>query len=170
MVFLIGMPGCGKSFWGAKLAAAWGWEHVDTDKFVEEKMDMPVANIFETKGLAFFREMESKALTEIIETYPDQTIISTGGGAVTVPEIRELLFGEYCTVYLKAGKSLLLSRLQDDKTRPLFFKDADLRRTLELIFKERASFYEMATFILPAENLTLQSFQPVFQQCSELRS
>ena len=63
-IILIGMPGCGKSTIGKRLAAQQGKKFVDTDALVEQKAGKSIPEIFAQDGEAAFRALEA----EVIET------------------------------------------------------------------------------------------------------
>ena len=79
-IVLIGMPGCGKSTIGKKLAAEQGKKFVDTDALVEQKAGKSIPDIFKEEGEAAFRALEA----EVIETVGKENgqVIATGGGSV----------------------------------------------------------------------------------------
>ena len=45
-IILIGSMGSGKSHLGRNLADAKGWQFVDTDRILEKRYNMPIADIF----------------------------------------------------------------------------------------------------------------------------
>lgn len=83
-IVLIGMPGCGKSTIGAKLADLTGRKFVDTDALIEQKAGKPIPEIFATEGEDAFRALEHQVICEIGSGHGQ--IIATGGGVVTRPE------------------------------------------------------------------------------------
>ena len=83
-IVLIGMPGCGKSTVGARLAALTGKTLIDTDTLVEKKAGKPIPEIFASLGQDAFRAMEHAAVCEAGAGHGQ--IIATGGGVVTRPE------------------------------------------------------------------------------------
>lgn len=82
-IILIGMPGSGKSTIGKALANLTGRPLVDIDSHIIEEVG-PISDYILTHGEPAFRAIESN----IIANVGKQTglIISTGGGAVTMPE------------------------------------------------------------------------------------
>lgn len=77
---LIGMPGCGKSTQGARLAEALGFEFYDSDDEIVKKAGMPIPEIFKTQGEPAFRELEAQVIREL--SGKNSCVIATGGGAV----------------------------------------------------------------------------------------
>ncbi len=97
-IVLIGMPGCGKSTLGARLAAKTGRRFVDADDIVREKAGMPIPEIFEKMGEAGFRAIE----TEVLGMLGMQSglVLATGGGCVMREENYPLLHQNGVLVWL----------------------------------------------------------------------
>ena len=83
-IFIIGMPGCGKSSLGRKVASTMGLTYVDTDARIEQAAGCPVTQIFEKYGEAAFRAAETNVLIQL--TREPGSLVSTGGGMVMRPE------------------------------------------------------------------------------------
>ncbi len=79
-VILVGMPGCGKSTVGRKIAVALGRDFYDTDDVITEKEGMTPAQIIEQKGEPAFRDIEAAVCAEM--AVKNNAVISTGGGAI----------------------------------------------------------------------------------------
>ncbi len=79
-IFIIGMPGCGKSSLGRKVASNLGLPYVDTDQRIEQAVGCPTTQIFERYGEQAFRNAETNALIQL--TREPAAIVSTGGGMV----------------------------------------------------------------------------------------
>ena len=79
-IVLIGMPGCGKSTVGAKLAELTGREAVDLDALIAERAGIPIPEIFASHGEAAFRALEREITAEAGKQ--SGKIILTGGGVV----------------------------------------------------------------------------------------
>jgi len=85
-IVLIGMPGCGKSTIGARLATLTGKNFVDTDALIEQKAGKSIPEIFADDGEDTFRAIEHQVICEVGAAHGQ--IIATGGGIVTRPENR----------------------------------------------------------------------------------
>ena len=79
-IFIIGMPGCGKSSLGRKVANNMGLNYVDTDQRIEQAAGCPVTQIFERYGEQAFRNAETNVLIQL--TREPGSLVSTGGGMV----------------------------------------------------------------------------------------
>ncbi len=79
-IVLIGMPGCGKSSIGARLAEMTGREAVDIDAEIVKAAGKTIPEIFEESGEAEFRRMEREQTA--LAGKRSGCIIITGGGVV----------------------------------------------------------------------------------------
>ena len=82
-IILVGMPGSGKSTIGQSLAKLTGRTLVDIDPLITEEVGS-ISDYILTHGEPAFRAIESNIIADVGK----QTglIISTGGGAITIPE------------------------------------------------------------------------------------
>ena len=137
-LWLIGMMGSGKSSVGAEAARRLGVDHRDTDAIIEARAGMPVELIFETIGVAAFRDLERQAVDHAAGL---TGIISTGGGAVLDERSRVTMAETGTVVYLAAEAPTLRRRVGDVASRPLLHGD-DPVQTLARILEERRPAYE----------------------------
>ena len=80
-IVLIGMPGCGKSTVGKKLAEATGRAFADADERIVQLAGNSIPEIFAEDGEEAFRAFETAALKELGKQ--SGLIIASGGGCVT---------------------------------------------------------------------------------------
>ena len=107
-IILIGMPGCGKSTVGRKLARQLGRQFADADAAVEVRSGMSIAEIFAAEGEAGFRKRE----TDVLEILGKEsaTVIATGGGCVTKSENLQFLRQNGKIVWLQRDISSLATQ------------------------------------------------------------
>ena len=129
-IALIGMPGSGKSSVARSLHQITGRPVFDTDEMVEKKTGISIPLIIETKGIEFFRRLESEALNEAGKQ--SGAIIATGGGAVTQPRNLPLLRQNSRIVWIQRDPALL-----SVAGRPL-----SLGKGIEALLRERRPLYE----------------------------
>ena len=119
IIALIGYRGSGKTAVAQLVALRLGWDWVDADVEIELKAAKSIAAIFADAGEAEFRNLESKALAELIQR--DQCVVALGGGVVLREENRKRLrdaagSGRCKIVWLKATPETLWERIQADPT------------------------------------------------------
>lgn len=112
-IVLIGPMGSGKTTLGKKLAVELKVEFVDTDKIVA-KHHGAITKIFETKGEAHFRELETQALEKALRGI---AVVATGGGAV-LSETNQNLMRQHHVVFLDTTAEYVLGKINLEK-RPL---------------------------------------------------
>ena len=101
MIFLYGAPASGKSTLGRALAERLGLHFVDLDERIVAEAGMTIPEIFKSRGEAVFRDIESKALKEVVSGLISKlqtsnfklstpTVVSLGGGTLLRDENRGL--------------------------------------------------------------------------------
>jgi len=145
IVYLVGMPGSGKSTVGPELAARLGVPYVELDAEIERDAGRTVREIFEGDGEARFRELEAAALSEAAER--DPSVVSCGGGVVLEPANRITLRATGDVVFLSVPLEVLRERVRPATDRPLIRAEGDLER----LFREREPLYrEFAAHVVDA--------------------
>lgn len=152
--------GSGKSSLGKQLSEKLNFRFVDLDKYIEEKLKKPIAEIFEQHGENFFRQTEADCLRELGEL--ENTVIATGGGTPCFYENMNWLNKNGATVYLKFPPEILFERLLPlKKNRPLLahMKDGELLNFIEEKLAERENFYLQSNYTIenPSVELILNS-------------
>jgi shikimate kinase len=162
LIFLVGFMGCGKTTLGKKLANRLGYEFIDLDHVLEAKEGMTIAEYFSQYGEAKFREEESILLKQM--EYPENAIISTGGGLPCFFDNMEWMNSHGRTFYVKLSPRALAERLDKGKTtRPVLQgKTGDeLIAFIEEKLSEREPFYSKATFIVNGIDLTSEKAEQI---------
>ena len=119
-LILIGMPGCGKSTIGKRLAQRLNLPFLDLDAEIEELAGMPIPAIFEQEGEDGFRQWETKAFLQAVGK---GRIIATGGGIVTRQE-NLLIAKQGWVVFLDRPLAAIMNDVRTD-TRPLLKEGKD---------------------------------------------
>ncbi len=115
-IVLIGYRGSGKSAVGRALADRLGWPLIDTDALIEQSAGMSIREIFERRGEASFRELESRAIADVARR--DRQIISLGGGAILREENVAAVKSSGRLIWLTAPPEVLWERIcRDTATR-----------------------------------------------------
>jgi shikimate kinase len=117
-IVLIGMPGCGKSALGRRLAPRLELSFVDVDEEIERAAGKSIKEIFADHGEAYFRDGERRVIARLLASGPQ--VMATGGGALLNEETRANIRRSGISVWVKADAPLLVRRVAKRNTRPLF--------------------------------------------------
>ena len=146
-IFLIGMPGAGKTTIGRKLAVALQKPFLDLDEYIEEKHLQNVRQIFSAKGEAFFREAEATALREVA-TQANGAVVATGGGTPCFRDNIDFMNEAGITVYIKVPEAVLVERLSgtNREQRPLIAgkTSIEIKQFVTVTLASRLQFYQKA--------------------------
>ncbi len=129
IIYLVGMPGAGKSVVGRELAARLGVPFIDLDAQIERATGRRVSEIFEEQGESAFRALEADALVK--SGTHDPSVVACGGGVVLEPANRITLRATGVTVYLDVPLDQLHARVRPAKDRPLIRREGDIERLLQ---------------------------------------
>jgi shikimate kinase len=155
-LFLVGLPGAGKSTLGRQLARRLAKRFVDADHELERKLGVPIPTIFEIEGEAGFRDREEAALAEL--TALEGIVLSTGGGAVLRAANRERLKANGTVLYLHAEPAMLWERVRHARHRPLLQTVDPLARLAELYAQRDPLYREVADHVLDSEREAVLRF------------
>lgn len=145
-IFLVGMPGAGKTTVGRHLARRLQRVFVDADHEIEARTGVRIPLIFDIEGEQGFRDRESKVIAELAGQ--SNLVVATGGGAVLRPENRAALKQGGTVIYLHAVPRLLFERTRLDPNRPLL-QVADPLQKLDELFAQRDPLYrEVADLVV----------------------
>ncbi len=155
-LYLVGLPGSGKSTLGRQLARRLDKTFVDADVELEQSLGVTIATIFEIEGEASFRDREEAALATL--TNRTDVVLATGGGVVIRANNRERLRENGTVVYLHADPLTAFQRVRKSRNRPLLNTPDKLAR-LEQLYRERDPLYrEVADHVVSNDRHELVRF------------
>ncbi|WP_028981579.1 shikimate kinase [Sporocytophaga myxococcoides] len=145
-LFLIGLPGSGKSTLGVKLAELLNFEFLDTDELIVKTEGMTINKIFHQFGEDHFRKLEEATLKQLINL--DNIVISTGGGLPCFYDNMNLILSIGFSIYLNVSPEIITERLYavNDQSRPMV-KGKNREDMLTFLIQkcaERTGFYQKA--------------------------
>lgn len=157
-VFLIGLPGSGKTTVGKALAARLQLAFVDLDHAIETGEQHLITHIFKEKGEAHFRELEARYLTRWISS-GTEFVMATGGGTPCFHENLNRMNAAGVTIFLDVPAREIVTRMSQapGPERPLLAglgRDG-LKDRIEFLRTQRLPFYRQAQFTVSGENITL---------------
>lgn len=147
-IFLIGMPGSGKTTIARNLAKQLGYAYVDLDGMIEREALLFIEDIFERYGEKKFRTLETEALKSLSDD--KDMVVACGGGIVTKPENKALMNG--LKFYLDTDIDIIKARLETDYQRPLL-----KQKTLEQLFDERYFHYQDFADVVISNNYDIET-------------
>ncbi|HIF25597.1 MAG TPA: shikimate kinase [Micavibrio sp.] len=151
---IIGLMGAGKTRIGKQLASTIGLDFYDSDDEIEQAAGMPVSEIFERFGEAYFRDGERRVIERLVDESYDASshyVIATGGGAIMTQETQELLLSKTHLVWVRADIDVMVERTARRDTRPLL-KNGDPREILTTLMNKRYPVYEKADIVVESHN------------------
>jgi shikimate kinase len=144
-VYLVGFMASGKSTVGRHLAHRLGWNFFDTDHEIESAEKMTISELFDRRGEAEFRRIESEILRQHVRWIERgrPAVLALGGGAFAREANRELIADSGVTVWLDCPLETVRRRVASQHggvLRPLA-RDPE---KFEALWTERRSSYELA--------------------------
>jgi shikimate kinase len=148
-IVLVGMPGCGKSAIGRRLAQRLELPFVDADDEIEQAAGKAITDIFKEHGEPYFREGERKVIARILNS--GSQVLATGGGAFMSAETRDNIRSSAVSVWLKAELPLLLRRVLKRNNRPLLERDPE--GVMRSLVETRYPIYALADITVESRDL-----------------
>lgn len=145
-IFLIGLPGSGKTTVGRQLARRLQLPFIDSDHELEVRLGCSIKDYFSHEGEDRFRDVEQQVINDL--TQGESCVLSTGGGAVLRPVNRQNLRERGQVVYLNSNPEELFRRLKRDTTRPLLQVADPLARLRDLYAQRDPLYRETAHFVI----------------------
>ncbi|MBQ6091906.1 MAG: shikimate kinase [Lachnospiraceae bacterium] len=129
-IYLIGMPGSGKSTVGRRLSGATAAPFIDCDEEFERVTGRQPSEYIASEGEPAFRDKEC----EILRNLSKKTgfVIATGGGVIIREENRRAMKETGVVIYVK----------RDLKDLPVEGRILSVRNSVEALYEQRRAFYE----------------------------
>jgi shikimate kinase len=140
-IVITGFMGCGKSKVAQELARRRNLAMVDLDDWITARVGRSPAQLITEDGEAAFREIESNALHELLQT-GEAGVIALGGGAWIEKANRDLIDQFSCqSVWLDTPFTICWERIAAaEEDRPL----GRTREEAQARYDLRKQFYELA--------------------------
>lgn len=154
-IYIIGLPGVGKSYSGRQLATVLNVPFADLDALIEQQAGKAIAALFAEGGEEAFRKLEA----DVLRTYTEANnsfVMACGGGTPCFFDNINYMNSRGLTVYLREDLQVITQRLEAEQDkRPMFSAIAieKIPQKLGQITIEREPFYLQARLITDAEQL-----------------
>jgi shikimate kinase len=167
LLFLIGLPGSGKTTLGKQIASLLNVPFIDLDQAIVKTVGLSIDKIFSEQGEAAFRLMEKDALHALQHESAAGLVIATGGGAPCFYDNMQWMNEQGVTLFLNPPLTELANRLSAAKNthRPMLrdLSTQDMLSFLQQKSKERFPFYEQAQIILKQASPTVNDLKEGMQ-------
>lgn len=161
-IFLVGLPGVGKTSFGMAYAAHTSRSFYDLDRMIEVEQGRSVAEIFAdtaSGGEQAFRELEHHMLQKLAKR--QNVVVALGGGTPCSEDAQRILQEHGLVVQLRDELKTLVPRLRAARgTRPLFASaatDDDVLAALQALHEARHEWYDRAHVVLDLRFSSLDS-------------
>jgi len=154
-VFLVGMPGCGKSTLGKAFVKVTDFSFIDTDDAIIAEQQKSIEQIYHEVSEIGFRKVEHNFIEKLEPK--SKTIICTGGGFPCFFGNMEIMKTKGIVVFIDVSPNEIYNRIKDTNFtgRPIY-QNKTPKQIQEIIAKvliERRPIYETAHIILKGDDL-----------------
>ena len=149
-IVLVGMPGCGKSAIGRRLAPRLDLPFIDADEEIERAAGKSIKDIFAEHGEAYFRDGERRVIARLLASGPQ--VLATGGGAMMDGETRRNVKRAGISIWVKAELPVLLRRVAKRNNRPLF-EGRDAETVMKELMEARNPVFATADIIVESREI-----------------
>ncbi len=156
-VYLIGLPGSGKSTSGKRFAKQLGWAYADLDKLVTIRAGRGISSIFQKEGEAAFRQYEQAALHETAASA--NIVVGCGGGTAAFENNIDWMRSHGVVIWINISLVELGKRLlKSVNDRPMFpdRHPAAIQQQLQALYESREPFYQKAHIQVDSEAALLR--------------
>jgi shikimate kinase len=155
-VFLLGLPGSGKSTLGRQVAAELKIPFVDLDHEIVRREGRPIPEIFKEKKEDYFRQLESDVL-KMWAAKPNEFVMATGGGAPCFLDGITVINNAGTSVFLDVPPTEIARRMERTRVenRPTIAPGVNsLREHIETMLANRTKYYRQAHHVLAGDRIT----------------
>lgn len=128
-VFLIGLPGSGKTTLGRALGKRLDRDFIDLDLYIENRFRRSVGDIFASEGEPSFRRKEAAMLREAGSM--EDVIVACGGGTPCQEANMDFMLSQGPVIWLEASEEVIHRRLCRARSRRPHFSSLDDGEVLE---------------------------------------
>jgi shikimate kinase len=162
-IFVVGMPGSGKTHWGKIWANRLQLTFFDLDLEIEKRTQKSIATIFTEIGEEGFRYIENQILTELCSS--NNFLLACGGGTPCFYNQMDLMNENGATVYINSTPAELVARLEQNlDSRPLLQEAELLNEQIIKMLEQRLPTYQRAQFTILSSHLHEDALKIIFNK------
>ena len=150
-IFLIGLPGVGKSVVSMRLSGLVALSRVCLDEAMVNKVGV-LRDYIQAQGWPAFRELEAQTLAEVIAS--GAAVVDCGGGVVETPANVEMMRHHGDIVWLRATIETMQARLQKSHRRLALGSATSDDKIRELLARREPLYTAAATRTLDTDGKT----------------
>lgn len=154
-IYLVGPMGSGKSAVGRILARMVDAPFMDSDAEIERRTGVDISYIFEKEGEVRFRQREKEAIEAL--TVIEPLVLATGGGAILLPENRDMLATRGSVVYLITSVEQQAHRVSHARHRPLLANVEPEAKLRQLMLEREPLYTAIADFSVTTDGRKIQA-------------
>ena len=154
-IYLVGPMGSGKSAVGRILARLVDAPFLDSDAEIEKRTGVDISYIFEREGEPRFRLREKEAIEAL--TLLEPLVLATGGGAILLPENREMIASRGSVVYLITSVEQQAHRVSHARHRPLLANVEPEAKLRQLMLEREPLYTAIADFSVTTDGRKIQA-------------
>ncbi len=166
-IILIGFKNVGKTVIGSALASQLNLPFIDLDAEIERmfadanQRQLTCRQIMEAYDEVYFRELETKILTPILQTVV--AVIALGGGT-PIAHNNQKLIKNHTVIHVEAERNTVFARIML-QGRPAFFTESeDMLVALNSLWDERSKIYKkLATFSIINDGAIVLAVEQILQ-------
>ncbi len=155
-IFLIGLPGSGKTTLAKELATKLKLPYVDLDVEIEKAEMKTIPQIFKEKKEPYFRKIEAHLLKSLCQS-DSSFVMATGGGAPCFFENMATMNQSGTTIFLDVPTMEIARRvvLSKGEERPLLKSNGidGLKDQIEFLRSQRLLFYNQARLTVRGDQI-----------------
>lgn len=152
-VALVGLRGAGKSSVGPLLARRLGVRFLEMDALIVNACGLPLDQLFELHGEAYYRRLERDVLQRLISA-PDPLVLAAGGGIVNDPVTWRMLREQTTVVWLQATPEEHWERVVGQGDRRPMADHPDAMEELRALWGAREKIYAQAALTIDTSGQT----------------
>jgi shikimate kinase len=141
-IYLIGMPGSGKTTIGLLVSSILNCHFYETDWAIVRQAGKTIGSLIKDEGETVFRNLEEQILlqSEVLKG----TVIATGGGLPCYYDNMEFMIANGLVVWLQVPTDTIIQRLALRYQAIPALADTDLEQSVPILLAHRSKWYQKA--------------------------